>query len=284
MSSSGPLLRDVSDTARWAAVFRARETDRSHALFRDPFARRLAGERGAQILAEMPNAGRNAWSWVARTYLFDCVIGDEVTRGADVVLNLAAGLDARPYRMQLPPTLRWIEVDLPGLIAYKAEVLGDAKPVCALERVSMDLSDEEALRILLAEIGRTARRVLVITEGLLIYLTPAQVAALATDLASTPGVRRWVLDLSSPGLLKMMMKQLGSTLRAAGAPLRFAPAEGPPFFTRFGWRVAEVRSLLRTAHRKRRLPFWMRLFAYIPESSGSQGTRPWAAVCLLARD
>ena len=150
-------------------MFRARETERSHALFRDPFAWRLAGERGAQILEAMPNAKRDAWSWVARTYLFDCVIGDEVARGADVVLNLAAGLDARPYRMPLPPTLRWIEVDLPELIAYKAEVLGDAKPVCVLERISMDLADEEARRMLFSEIGRSAKRVLVISPRARIY-------------------------------------------------------------------------------------------------------------------
>jgi hypothetical protein len=39
-----PAIQHISDTARWAAVYRARETERNDALFRDPFARRLAGE------------------------------------------------------------------------------------------------------------------------------------------------------------------------------------------------------------------------------------------------
>jgi O-methyltransferase involved in polyketide biosynthesis len=49
MSDTGPLIRNISDTALWVAVYRARETDRPDAVFRDPFARRLAGERGEQI-------------------------------------------------------------------------------------------------------------------------------------------------------------------------------------------------------------------------------------------
>src|SRR5262249_8758397 len=50
-----PLIRNISDTARWAAVFRARETERPNAVFRDPFARRLAGARGEEIADAMPS-------------------------------------------------------------------------------------------------------------------------------------------------------------------------------------------------------------------------------------
>jgi hypothetical protein len=32
----------------------------------------------------------------------------------DMIVNLAAGLDARAYRMQLPKTLKWVDVDLPA--------------------------------------------------------------------------------------------------------------------------------------------------------------------------
>ena len=46
-----PTIRDISDTAIWAAIYRARETERPKALFRDPFAKRLTGERGERIAA-----------------------------------------------------------------------------------------------------------------------------------------------------------------------------------------------------------------------------------------
>ena len=39
-------FRNISDTARWVAVYRAIESERPDAWFRDPLAKRLAGERG----------------------------------------------------------------------------------------------------------------------------------------------------------------------------------------------------------------------------------------------
>ncbi len=68
---SKALMRDVSDTALWSAVFRARETEREDALFRDPYAKRLAGARGEQITDTLAHAGENSWAWVMRTYVFD---------------------------------------------------------------------------------------------------------------------------------------------------------------------------------------------------------------------
>ena len=54
-------IHSISDTARWVAVYRARESERPDAVFRDPFAQRLAGERGQQIAASMPFAEKNSW-------------------------------------------------------------------------------------------------------------------------------------------------------------------------------------------------------------------------------
>ena len=71
MAEAEPLIRNISDTALPAAVYRVRETERSDALFRDPLARRLAGQRGDQIAASIPFSDRNTWAWVVRTYLFD---------------------------------------------------------------------------------------------------------------------------------------------------------------------------------------------------------------------
>jgi methyltransferase (TIGR00027 family) len=283
VSQTGPLIRHISDTACWAAVYRARETDRPDALFRDPLARRLAGARGEQIAASVPEKHQNEWAWVMRTYLFDQFVTEQVREGVDTVLNLAAGLDARPYRMALPAALRWVEADLPDLLDYKEGILRGEKPVCALERVRLDLSDRAARRELFERVGREATRVLILTEGLLIYLSEEEVAALAEDLAAPPSFRRWVIDLASPGLLRLLQRTIGRKLSQASAPLKFGPKEGPGFFARAGWQPAEVRSLLKTAARLKRVSLWMRLMALLPESSGEQGSRPWSGICLLAK-
>ena len=278
-----PLIRDVADTARWMAVYRARETEREDAAFRDPFARALAGERGERIANALTFGDDNAWSFIARTYLFDRFVMRLVQHGADLVVNLAAGLDTRPYRLALPSSLRWVEVDLPDILDYKEEILGDAQPVCQLERVRLDLSNEDGRRGLFADLGRSAKQVAVIAEGLVIYLMPAAVAELARDLAKPATFLHWALDLASPGLVEMMKQSMGNAMNEAGAPFLFAPAEGPPFFSPHGWQPIEVRSLIKAAGKIGRLPLALRMFSMLPDSDGAQGSRPWSAVCLFAR-
>jgi len=233
----------VSDTARWVALYRAMESERPDALFHDPYARRLAGTRGEQVLAGMPKGKAFAWPMIVRTAVMDEIILRTIARdGVDTVLNLAAGLDTRPYRLPLPASLRWIEVDFPDVIAYKKEQLAGERPISALERAGIDLTDKAARRALFARIGGAAKQVLVVSEGLLIYLAPEQVATLAADLATPPSFRWWLIDLGSPGLLKMIEKSWGPILAAGNAPFRFAPAEGTRFFEPHGWREAEFRS------------------------------------------
>jgi methyltransferase (TIGR00027 family) len=275
-------LQNISDTALWVAIYRARESERPDALFHDPFARRLAGARGEQIAREMQQGQRYEWPYVSRTIRFDQIIREQVKQGADIVINLAAGLDTRPYRMELPAALKWIEVDLPAMIDYKEEVLAGEKPRCALERVRLDLADVAARRQLFQRLGSSAKKVLILTEGLLVYLTRDENTALAQDLAAQPNFREWAIDLCSPGLLKMLQQNLGA-LEKAGSPLKFGPEEGPDFFTASGWKPVEVYSMLKTAAGIKRLPFFLRLMALLPESNGRQGSRPWGGVIHLTR-
>ena len=156
------------------------------------------------------------------------------------------------------------------------------KPRCTLERVRLDLVDVAGRRALFQRLGGNARKVLVLTEGLLVYLTRDEVSALGRDLAAQSSFHDWAIDLCSPGLLKMLQKNLGA-LSEAGSPLKFGPEEGPEFFNASGWKAVEVYSMLKTAARIKRLPFFLRLMSFLPESNGRQGSRPWGAVCRLTR-
>ena len=199
-----------------------------------------------------------------------------------MVINLAAGLDARPYRMNVPALLQWIEVDLPEILDYKAQVMQDERPVCALERVALDLANVSGRRGLFEQLGKRATKALIISEGLIIYFTAEEVASLARDLAAPASFGRWILDLASPGLVKMLQKKMPQ-LRQGGTTLKFGPPEGPEFFVPCGWQPLDVRSFFKTAARLKRLPFLMSLMAWLPESNGAQGSRPWAAACLMAK-
>jgi hypothetical protein len=123
--------------------------------------------------------------------------------------------------------------------------------------------------------------VLVISEGLIVYFDEQGAGELARDLAAQASFCRWATDLASPALLKMLQSAIGGVLNQSGSPLRFAPRQGPEFFTPYGWRPMGVRSLLITAAKLKRLTFGMRFFALFPDPAGRKPDKPWGGVCVL---
>jgi methyltransferase (TIGR00027 family) len=286
--ANAPLIRNISDTAFWVAFYRAMESERADAHFHDTHARKLAGERGERIATTLPRGKSFSWSMVVRTILFDEFIMRAIERdGADTVLNLAAGLDARPYRLPLPPTLKWIEVDLPDILDYKQEQLAGERAVCEHEVVKLDLSNVEARRELFARVGVNSKRVLVVSEGLLVYLTPGAVGALATDLHAQGSFRWWLMDIVKPQILKRMEKTWGKRVAEANAPFRFAPEESTEFFRRFGWREREFRSMMEESRRlKREMPLaWLwRFLMRVQPAARREKLRRMGGCALLERE
>ena len=278
-------ITSVSDTARWVAMYRALESERPDALFRDPYARRLAGPAGEQILASMPQGRRWAWPMIVRTAVMDEIVMRLLTQdGVDTVLNLAAGLDTRAYRLDLPSQLHWIDVDLEGILSYKEAALAGERPRCRTEFVQADLTDQAARRSLFQRVGAQAKRALVITEGLLVYLKTEDVTSLAQDLAAQPAFRWWLIDLGSPALLQFLSRTWGNQLRSGNAPMQFAPAEGTAFFAPTGWVETEYRPMLDEALRLRRAPkmAWVwRLLALLASKKRRQQFKRFSGVVLL---
>ncbi|BAX92879.1 class I SAM-dependent methyltransferase [Mycobacterium shigaense] len=272
-------ITHVSDTARWTALHRATETARPDPLFRDPLAERLAGEQGRAIAANVPWRDRSGFWLVARTKLIDDAIADALANGCDRVLNLAAGLDTRPYRLDLPSELTWIEADLPKLLAEKAQLLSDETPRCRLIRTAVDLADPDARQAFFDEALAGATKAFVLTEGLSMYLEFHDIEALSGAI-KRPEVTWWMLDVAFPGLRKRINKNVDGI--AESAPFKFAPENGLTFFEDRGWRVVEAESVLEAAHRFHRLPLWMRPLAWLPKADlRHPGNAPGSAVALL---
>jgi methyltransferase (TIGR00027 family) len=272
------LIAGVTDTAHWMAAYRAAESARPDALFDDRFAERLAGDAGMAMAAQAPRAARDGWPWITRAKLVDELTLASVADGCDRVLNLAAGLDTRPYRLPLSAALPWIEADLPAVIAEKERVLAGEAAHCGLSRESIDLADPGARASFFDRNLLGARRALVITEGLLGYLDQGAVQSLVQDLRR-PGIRWWITDVSSPALRRVSQKRLRKHL--ANAPLKFAaPESGVAWFEAFGWEARDIRSVVREAVRFRRAPFWLLPVALLSREPDprSLGNRRWYAV------
>jgi methyltransferase (TIGR00027 family) len=247
-------ISHISDTALWIAGYRAQETERPDAVFKDVLAKKLAGDRGMEMVRTTPNTEAMAFAMVVRTVAIDRLVEEAIHYGVDTVINLGAGLDTRPYRMKLPAQLSWIEVDFPGMINYKNEQLKFEKPVCQLQRIACDLSGETGRRKLFSELSSKTKNALIITEGVIGYLTDQQAASLSADLFAMPSFQYWIQDYSQGKFrknrqTKMLKKKLKNT------PLKFQSADPIKFFGKQGWIVKENIFILDEADRiGRRLP------------------------------
>jgi methyltransferase (TIGR00027 family) len=280
-------IENVSDTALWVAVYRAMETARPDAIFRDPYAERLAGEKGQHIVDTMKRGRAMAWAMIVRTAVMDELIMDRVKQGGvDTVLNLAAGLDARAWRLSLPSSLHWIDVDLPAMTEYKASRMRDVKPVCNYEAIAADLTNPAIRDALFSQIGATAKKMLVITEGLLIYLSPEEVQSLARAIHSMRNARWWITDIASPMLLEWMRRSWGKSATLANAPFKFGPEDSAAFFGALGWREVEYRSQVEEARRLRRemrLMWLWRIVGRLQSAKRRAAIKRMSGIILLER-
>src|SRR5215831_418024 len=284
------LIKDVSDTAFAVAIYRAIESERADALFHDPLARKLAGDHGQRIVASMSSrrsiAMRSrfmAWMMAIRTRIIDDFILSAIARGADAVLNLGAGLDTRPYRMQLPQSLVWIEVDYPHMIDLKDARLADEQPRCRLERVKLDLADLPVRVNLFADLGSRFNNVIVLTEGVIPYLSAEDVARLAKDINSQRAFQHWIVDYLSAEALRIR-KRAAIQRYVQNAPFLFEPKDFFGFFAEHGWRPAEIRYISEEGERLRRpIPFlaWFALMSVFMSKQRREARRKSAAYVLL---
>lgn len=223
----------ITDSALLSAAWRAMESNRTDALFHDPLAADLAGERGMRIARTRPEG---AWVVAIRTGLIDRFLQSAISSGFDMAINLGAGLDTRPYRMDLPSSFRWVEVDYPSLIEGKTARLSAEVPACSVERVGLDLTDRDARRELFDRILATPTRAIVLTEGVLGDLSVEEAGTLADDLRIRPGCQAWVVDYFSPRLLADYRKHPPHPR----VPVRFDPPSWEAFFAARGWRAGEI--------------------------------------------
>ncbi|WP_233225770.1 SAM-dependent methyltransferase [Amycolatopsis sp. CA-126428] len=216
-------LPPVSRTAVGVAALRAYESSRPDRLFDDPYAAAFA-EAGRSALPgsgrDSAQAGLGALMYpqiVTRTRFYDDYLLDA---GCAQVILLAAGLDARAFRLAWPPGTRVFEVDLPEVLEFKDEVLAGrgASPTCERIVVRTDLREDWATALREAGFDPGVPTAWLI-EGLLIYLSHED----ADRLLTTVG------ELSAPG------SRLSCEHRAADAPdgliARARAAEGAEHVT-----------------------------------------------------
>ncbi|HLK66965.1 MAG TPA: class I SAM-dependent methyltransferase [Bryobacteraceae bacterium] len=246
MSATQDQIAHVSDTALMVAACRAMETAIPEGIIHDPFAEQLAGERGMAIARAFPDLDTMRFGIGVRSRFVDELVMYAIAElRLKTVLIIGCGLDSRPWRLDLPADLRWIEVDFPAMLEYKAAVLESATPKCRLERMSADLTDSAQRLQVFAAVGDSPS--LMITEGLLMYLPAKTVEAIATESHSTSGIRHWMLDVTSPELdvrMGINSRQAIQNVRAEG---HLNGVEIMEVQRRAGWTPVRHRSYIRNS-------------------------------------
>jgi len=171
---------------------RAAESARTDHLIDDPYAASfvaaapplfpdvpsLADEAELASLIEAGIAGV-----AVRTRFFDDHLRAACENGCRQVVLLAAGLDARAFRLDWPEGMHLFEVDLPDLFAFKERVLGEqhAVPNCDRHVVGADLRTDWPTRLTAAAFDPT-RPSIWVAEGLLVYLSKDEAEHLLTSV------------------------------------------------------------------------------------------------------
>jgi methyltransferase (TIGR00027 family) len=275
-------INHISDTALWIAAYRAKETKSSHPVINDHLAEKLAGGKGFEMVATTPHTESMAFAMIVRTCAIDRLVEIAISKGIDTVINLGAGLDTRPYRMNLPSDLIWIEIDFKNIIDYKNEILKTENPRCHLERIPFDLSKDMDRKELFKQLGNKTKSALIITEGVIGYLTNQQAAKLSEDLFSIPSFHYWIQDYSRGKLRKNRGTKALQKKKLQNVPLQFHVEEPLRFFSRQGWRISENLLILDEADKiGKKLPLffpWNLLLVLFPKLIRKIGNKTYGYV------
>jgi methyltransferase (TIGR00027 family) len=267
-NDSWDITESVGATALGVAASRAAETASADPLIRDDFAGLLVSSAGpAWERLATPDldwigddehgrrAHRLSWDYQAvRTHFFDEYFGAATQGGIRQAVLLAAGLDARAYRLDWPADTTVYEIDQPAVLDYKTATLdaAGAVPAAARRPVAVDLRDDWPAALDAAGFDSAAPTAW-LAEGLLPYLPPEaqdRLFELVTSL-SAPGsqiaVEVFSFDAENDGRRAarrarwQRMQRLGLDINVETLTYRDRDrADAAQWLTDHGWQVHTV--------------------------------------------
>jgi methyltransferase (TIGR00027 family) len=187
----------VQSTMLVTLFLRALDSKEEESILRD----RFAAEAVDRIYydwkkIDKPSITRNRFGVALRSKQFDTWTTDFLRRNPDsTVLQLASGLDTRAFRLDLPPGVRWFDVDLPDVMELRRRLYEDAD---GYRMIAASVTDEAWLDEIPA-----GKPVLILAEGLLMYLHEAEVRQLLRRLTDRFGTGELIFDGVAPWVAKV---------------------------------------------------------------------------------
>jgi methyltransferase (TIGR00027 family) len=213
---SWEITESVGVTALGVAAARAADTKSENPLINDPFAQVFldaVGDGGwdwfgtaelpleiAQAQPDVPLRMQGMVDYMAsRTAFFDHFLLDATKAGVLQVVILAAGLDARSWRLQWPNGVQVYELDQPKVLEFKSSILQEhgVQPTANLINVAVDLRQDWPAALQQAGFDASAPSAWT-AEGLLPFL-PAAAQDLLFERVQTLAAAGSRLAVEAPG-------------------------------------------------------------------------------------
>lgn len=244
-----------SITATWVAAWRAIGGGSARAVVRDDVAEHLVPAPYASILRvarDNPQATRQLNRFVdvvsggrtrhlaLRTRAIDDGVTAAIERGAEQLVLVGAGLDARAFRLPALREVTVFEVDHPSTQGWKKQRVGALTPLARELRFVATDFERDSLRERLAAAGHDATRPTVfIWEGVSMYLTSPAIDRLLHGLRECAAPESTLLATYFEPQPSKLAGALSVVLRGISEPVRsrFSAAE---FETRLSPHAFEV--------------------------------------------
>lgn len=236
-------MKPISRTAYICCGLRAADAVSERPICGDQYAERfMAGEGHAVIAAfeGIRHSRRFAAGNLARHRIVDDLLREELAADPNLlVVVIGAGFESRAYRL---PAGTWVELDEPQVFALKDQVL----PLCecpnTLQRIPIDFATE-SLPDKLAPFARPAR-VIVVVEGVLMYLEPEQIRDLLRDLGAVFPRHTLVCELMDQRFFDKHASPGHARIQDLGAEFKYTPPHPEELFQQNGYRLDQRVSIM----------------------------------------
>ena len=207
-------FKPVSRTAYYCCGVRALDAAASHTVCGDQFAERFMTSDAWALFEPFRGLRAPNASNVARHRLIDDLLRARLARRPETaVVIIGAGFDTRAFRL---PGGRWVELDEPALITLKEARLPAREAPNPLTRVAIRF-EHESLEATLAPFRHLSDPVVVL-EGVLPYLSAAEVRGLLQAIQNSFSSPTLICDLTTPAFARRYGGKIGKRLQELGAP------------------------------------------------------------------
>ncbi|MCM1146181.1 MAG: class I SAM-dependent methyltransferase [Lachnoclostridium sp.] len=188
-------MQGVPETMLQTLYARAAYSRGQNAKFHDGKAEKIVSRMDYDFSSAKNDAAMSE-GVIARTILLDSMAGDFIRKNPEcTVINIACGLDTRAYRLNISESVRWYNLDLPETIEVRRLFLEENGHISMIAKSAMDEGWADVIE-------KPKGRVLVIIEGLVMYLSESDVKKILSIISNRFHFADVIMEIMNPWVVK----------------------------------------------------------------------------------